>query len=137
MTCEKNRESYWKIAFNVLGFCWLIGTVLKMSGINGGFWTSYLTDLVFPPFIYIFIRGLRSSNRNIPRLILVGNWFGLSPERPAISIFIVGVLWEMKSYFSPSLGAIGGTYDLLDILAYGIGLLICYIIDKSEVEKSR
>jgi hypothetical protein len=107
----------------------VIGAGLSMSRVNGGFLTNYLADLSFPPWFYIHIRGLVTNGKNIPRLAFFGNWFGLSPERSSISIFMVGVITELKTYYWPG-GPLTGTYDLVDIVAYAIGLLICYAIDK-------
>lgn len=100
-----------------------------MARYNGGFLTNYLSDVAFPPWFYIYIRGLRTDGKELPNLVLFKNWFGLTPERAALSIFIVGALSEFKTMIWPT-GPITGTYDPYDILAYAIGILICYLVDK-------
>ena len=120
---------YWTIAYWMLCICWVFGAVLGMSHFHGGFLTNYLTDLTFPPWFYIFIRGKTINREVIPLLLLVGTWFGRSPERALISIFLIGVLTKLKTFYWPH-GPITGTYDLMDILCYGIGLIVCYSFDK-------
>jgi hypothetical protein len=119
----------WKIAFCSLLVCWVLGAGLDMIRFHGGFLTNYLADLTFPPFYYIFIRGKIYKKETIPDLLFVGNWFGISPERASISIFIVGVLMELKTLYWPH-GPFAGTFDPMDILAYAVGLIACYIFDK-------
>ena len=119
----------WKIAFGTLLICWIIGALLSMMRYHGGFLTNYLADLTFPPFYYIFIRGKTKKEEVIPNLLFVGHWFGKSPERASISIFLVGVLMELKTFFWPQT-PLAGTFDPLDILAYATGLIICYSFDK-------
>jgi hypothetical protein len=111
------KVACWKIAFETLLICWIIGAVLSMMLYNGLFFTNYLADLTFPPFFYIFIRGKANKEEVLPNLLFAGNWFGKSPERASISIFIVGVLTELKTLFWPH-EPWAGTFDPLDILAY-------------------
>ena len=119
----------WKIVFYALLLCWVWGASLDMMHFHGGFLTNYLADLTFPPFYYIFIRGKIYKEETIPNLPLVGRWFGKSPERSSISIFIVGVLMELKTLYWPN-EPFAGTFDLKDILAYATGLIACYSFDK-------
>lgn len=107
----------------------MFGAGLGMSHYHGGFLTNYLADITFPPWFYIFIRGKTTNKEVIPHLLLVGSWFGRSPERASISIFVIGVLTEFKTFYW-SYGPITGTYDSLDILSYGSGLIACYLFDK-------
>ena len=100
-----------------------------MARVNGGFLTNYLSDLTFPPWFYIYIRGLWNNENRIPKLVLFGDWFGLSPERASVSIFLVGAIAEIMTKYWPN-RPIVGTYDTLDILFYAVGLLGCYYLDK-------
>jgi hypothetical protein len=120
---------YWKIAYWILFACWLLGAVLYMARYNGGFLTNYLSDVTFPPWFYIYIRGLQTENQVIPNLIFFKKWFGLTCERASISILIAGVVSEFKTLIWPT-GIISGTFDPYDILSYAFGLSICYLIDK-------
>jgi hypothetical protein len=122
----ENRRStnYWNIAHGVLLTLWIVGAALTMAQVRGGFLTNYLSDLAFPPYFYIVIRGLHG--KKIPSRLL---WFSKSPERAAFSIFVVGVVSEVAQKFLPK-GPFGGTYDPIDIVLFGTGLLVCYCIDK-------
>ncbi len=122
-------REYWTIAFWTLFLCWLSVAILAMDHFHGGVLTNYVADLTFPPWFYIYIRGLTREKNTIPRLLFFGTWFGRSPERASISIFIVGVLTELKTYYWPG-GLITGTYDPFDILANAAGLAACYFFDK-------
>ena len=132
MKREKSLAN-WRIAFWSLFVSWVIGATLNMEHVDGGFLTNYLADLTFPPWFYIYIRGL-SSKQGIPRLILVGKWFGQNPERAAISIFSIGTIAELKTMYWPD-GPFAGTFDFMDIIAYATGLLICYLFDKHSATK--
>ena len=128
-------RAYWSIAYWILLIGWILGAGLFMARFRGGFFTNYLADLTFPPWYYIYLRGHSSKTGDIPSLILFGKWFGQSPERAAISIFIVGVVSELKTLYWPN-GFISGTFDSLDILAYAIGLLVCYYFDKLPLARA-
>jgi len=128
MVDEKIRI-YWVIAYWILFSCWLPGVILVMNHFHAGLITNYMADLTFPAWFYIFIRGLTKNKRILPRLLLVGDWFGRSPERASISIFVVGIISELKTFFWPH-GILTGTFDPLDILAYAAGLAACYFFDK-------
>jgi hypothetical protein len=103
-----------------------------MARIKGGFVTNYLSDLTFPPWFYIYLRGLTNNNKK-PQLILFKDWFGALPERALVSILTVGIISELKTLILPC-GIISGTFDFMDILAYAIGLVICYYFDKRKQE---
>ncbi|MBN2426586.1 MAG: hypothetical protein JXR46_10525 [Calditrichaceae bacterium] len=125
------KKNYWKIAFWILFFSWVTGASLFIARVKAGFFTNYLSDLTFPPWFYIYIRGLSTSDYRIPQLILFRDWFGISPERAFISILFVGTITELKTLYWPT-GIISGTFDPIDILSYSVGLLLCYYLDKKE-----
>ena len=126
---KENINIYWAIAYWTLLAGSVIGVVLNMNRVRGGFLTNYLADVAFPPWYYIYIRGLWPKKERLPRLILFGDWFGRSPERASISIFAVGTAMELSTIYWPH-GLFAGTYDPWDIIAYSLGLLICYYFDK-------
>jgi hypothetical protein len=128
MVTDKIRI-YWITTYWTLFLCWLTGAILVMNHFRAGFFTNYLADLTFPAWFYIFIRGLTKNNQILPRLLLVSDWFGKTPERTSISIFVVGTIAELKTIFWPH-GILSGTFDPLDILAYAAGLSVCYFFDK-------
>jgi|WetSurMetagenome_2_1015567.scaffolds.fasta_scaffold00356_25 hypothetical protein len=124
-------NNYWKAFSYILLACWVSGAILFMMRIKGGFITNYLSDITFPAWFYIQIRRPSAKDRKIPKVLIFGDWFGISPERALISILLVGVITEFKTLFWPT-GIISGTFDPFDILSYSIGLLICYYFDKKE-----
>ncbi len=119
----------WKVSYWILFACWVLGAALDMMHVRGGFLTNYLADLTFPPWYYIVIRGLSSGKDRVPRLL---RWFGQSPERTAISIFLVGAATEISQLYWPR-GLFKGTYDTWDIVAYALGLAICYSIERDQI----
>jgi len=121
----------WRIAFWILFLAWIVGALLNMNRFKGGFLTNYLADVAFPPWYYIYLRGLWSTSKKTPQVILFGTWFGQTPERAAISIFLVGAISEVITLYWPN-GIIRGTFDPMDILVYFSGLLICYVLDKNS-----
>ena len=126
MATEHKIVNGWKIAFWILLICWVVGAALSMAKVRGGFLTSYLADLTFPPYFYIALRG-KGFNR--PLVIKPIRRFGQTPLRAALSIFAVGAVAEISSYFWPH-GPFGGTFDPLDIVAYAVGLIACYLFDQ-------
>lgn len=132
MTELRNTDG-WKIAYWALFVCWVAGAGLFMARVHGGFLTNYLADLTFPPYFYIALRGKVMGR---PRVIRVIRGFGKTPLRAALSIFLVGVIAEVNSYYWP-LGPFGGTFDQWDIAAYALGLGICYLVDKRGVPSVR
>lgn len=93
--------------------------------------TNYLSDLTFPAWFYIYLRGLAFRDGRQPQLLLFGDWFGVTPGRAILSILAVGVVSEVATYYWPS-GVITGTFDYLDIAAYAFGLSVCYFFETYE-----
>lgn len=102
-----------------------------MARVKGGFFTNYLSDLTFPAWFYIHIRGLATTDNKLPHLLIFKDWFGATPTRALISILVVGSISEVKTLYWPT-GVISGTFDYLDILAYALGLLFCYYFDTKK-----
>ncbi|HOP05661.1 MAG TPA: hypothetical protein PLF13_00075 [candidate division Zixibacteria bacterium] len=128
MVAENRTTPGWKIVFWVLFVCWVVGAALNMTRVHGGFFTDYLADLTFPPFFYIVLREKVTGR---PMVIRAVQRFGKTPLLAAVSIFLVGAIAEVSSYFWP-IGPFGGTFDPWDIAAYALGLGICYVVDKRE-----
>lgn len=122
------RKTSWTIAYWILLISWVTGAALFMARVKGGFFTNYLSDLTFPAWFYIHIRGLAASDNKLPHLLIFKDWFGATPTRALISILLVGSISEVKTLYWPT-GVISGTFDYLDILAYALGLLLCYYFD--------
>ncbi|MFN8256786.1 MAG: hypothetical protein U0W24_13910 [Bacteroidales bacterium] len=123
------KTKIWTIAFWILFVGWVTGALLFMFRIKGGFLTNYLSDLTFPPWFYIYIRGLSTSGDSTTKVSKVRKWFGSRPEIAMVSILLVGVISEFKTLYWPD-GIISGTFDYLDIGAYTFSLIICYFFDK-------
>jgi hypothetical protein len=130
----RGGEKYWKIAYWILLISWVTGAVLFMARIKGGFLTNYLSDLTFPAWFHIHIRGLSTKDGQLPNILIFKDWFGVTPNRSIISILIVGIISELKTYYWPT-GIITGTFDYLDIAAYALGLLVCYYFDLRQVHQ--
>lgn len=128
------RKKSWTIAYWILLISWMTGAALFMARVKGGFLTNYLSDLTFPAWFYIYIRGISTTDNRLPRLLVFKDWFGFSPKRAFISILIVGIISEVKTFYWPT-GVITGTFDYLDIVAYALGLLVCYYFDLSQVRQ--
>lgn len=124
----------WRFAEWALFVVWVAGALMTMYpqlrralGLDPGFFTSYGADLTQPPFMYIVMRR--------GKVIRWARWFGRSPERAAFSIFAVGVATELSQIYWPD-GFFRGTFDPLDIVAYAIGLIICCVIDRYQLQTS-
>lgn len=128
-------NKYWTIVFWVLLVCWVTGALLFMARVKGGFLTNYLSDLTFPAWFYIYIRGLTAKEHRRPKLIFFHDWFGAKPLRALVSILAVGILSEVKTYYWPE-GIISGTFDGLDVLAYAVGLLFCFCFDARNARRN-
>lgn len=127
-------NKYWTISFWILLAGWATGAALVMARVRGGFFTNYLSDLTFPAWCYIYFRGLWRKDGRLPRLALAGDWFGITPERASISIMLFGIVTEVMTFLWPS-GIITATFDPFDILAYAVGIFVCYYFDKREQAK--
>jgi hypothetical protein len=123
----------WIVAYWTLFAGWILGVGLTMAHVRVEFLTSYLADLLFPPWFYIVLRRLTPQKR---RLSIMIRWFGQSPERAVVSIFLVGVTSELSSRYWPR-GAFPGTYDPLDIVAYAAGLGVCYSCEQWQRIRSK
>jgi hypothetical protein len=120
-----SRHRGWTVAEYGLLVIWVVAAAMTMypalgkaTGLRGTFFTSYAADVANPPWIYITLRRGRNP---------LARFFARSPASAALSIFAVGVLSEFCQKYRP--GFIHGTFDPLDIVAYGSGLLICYLIE--------
>jgi hypothetical protein len=127
------QRTGWVVAYWALLAGWVLAAVLNMARARGGFLTNYMADLANPPWLYIGFRGLQSSEGR-SRFLL--QWFGRTPERTAISIFLVGAAAEVSQRYWPK-GIFAGTYDPWDILAYAVGLGVCYGCERWQTHISQ
>lgn len=118
----------WQIVHRGLWAAFLLTAALNMLHVHGGFLTNHLADLVVPAFLYVSIRGRAERE---PRPLLVRRWFGGTPERVATELFLASAATEVSQRYWPH-GLFPGRFDPMDIVAYGIGLALCYLGDKAS-----
>ena len=129
---SQRERTGWRIAYWSLSAIFLATAALTMAHVRGGFFTSYAADLFLPPWLYIVTRRLSMPGQSSNPLL---RWLGSSPELAALSIFIGSALSEVSQIFWPK-GFFSGIFDPLDLVAYGVGLLTCYIVDKRQQRPS-
>lgn len=106
----------WKIMFWGSGILSLGTALMEFEG----FWSSYLFDIVFPAYLYIYLRGL-FHGRYIHRYLSQ-----LSPTILFGMLILITFTMEICQYF----GYYKGYYDPLDFLAYISLLGPCYLADR-------
>ncbi len=107
---------FWKIVFLISLFL-TAGTVLVEIE---GFWSSYLFDIVFPAYLYIYLRGIFQEKH-------VHQWLRkLSPSMIFAMLIGITFIMEIGQYF----GIYKGHYDPIDFLAYVSILGPCYLVDQ-------
>jgi hypothetical protein len=119
----------WRVAYWLLLLIFIGTAILNMLRVKAGFFTSHAADLFLPPWMYVVLRhfpGRRFATNPITQ------WLGRSPELAAGSLFIASVFTELSQLYWPR-GIFAGTFDPIDIVAYGSGLLVCYLVDKRQI----
>jgi len=122
----------WKIVSWLLLSVWLGCGLLDMWHVRGGLLTSYGADITLPAWLYIIARSID----NPARKTILHRFLGRSPELAAAALFTASTLTEISQWFWPK-GPFSGTFDPLDILAYAMGITICYIFDKVSIRRNR
>ena len=105
----------------------LLTAALNMLHVRAGFLTNYLADLTVPALLYVISRGLVPGRRSRSNGLM--RWIGRTPGRAAAVFFLASAATEVTQIFWPR-GFFAGRFDPWDIVAYGVGLLICYAFDK-------
>ena len=121
----------WTVAHWFLTVTFVATAVISTQRISAGFLSNYAADLTCPAWLYIGIRGLTGS-----RPSRLGRYFGATPERAAFFLFGGSTLTELSQIWWPR-GFFSGTYDPYDIVAYGAGVGICYVLDKITGSRGR
>ncbi|MBN2001007.1 hypothetical protein JW935_25910 [candidate division KSB1 bacterium] len=118
----------WKVIYWALMAAFLLAATLNMLRVRAGVLTSYLADLTVPALLYVISRGLArgkpSSRHHLMR------WIGRTPRRAAAVFFLASAATEVSQILWPR-GLFAGRFDPWDIVAYGVGLLICYSLDNA------
>lgn len=115
----------WLVVYWVLFVAFLVTAALNMLHVRGGFLTNHTADVVVPAWLYVAFRGLHSRHG---RRTLMQRTFGRTPEVAALSLFVASALTEVSQYYWPH-GVFRGRFDVLDLLAYAVGLAACYVAD--------
>lgn len=116
----------WRIAYYILFIAFLVTAALNMLHIRAGFLTNRAADVAVPAWLYLIARGLHDPHG---RVRLIQRLIGRTPELAALSLFVASTLTEVSQYFWPH-GIFRGTFDPLDILAYALGLAVCYAAER-------
>jgi hypothetical protein len=116
----------WRIAYWALSAAFIATAALNMGHVHAGFFTNYAADIVVPAFLYVMTRGLAERTE---RRTVVQRWFGGTPERAAVVLFLASAATELGQYFWPK-GIFRGHFDPLDLAAFAAGIAACYVADK-------
>ncbi|MBK6779168.1 MAG: hypothetical protein IPI38_01440 [Gemmatimonadetes bacterium] len=103
----------------------LLTAGLNMGGIHAGFATNYLADLVVPAYLYLVIRSPLPPNCQT----WLARRVGATPERAAVLLFLGSLATEVSQKYWPA-GLFRGRFDPLDIVAFAVGLMLVYALDK-------
>ena len=118
-----SRRKAWVVAYWLLTAAFIATAALNLLSVRGGFFTSYAADLTVPAWLYISFRGLTGQRHWLTSSI------GRIPGVAAVILFVASTATELSQLWWPQ-GFFAGHYDPLDIVAYGVGLAICYTADR-------
>lgn len=118
----------WGLAYRALWAAFLVAAALNLLRVRGGFLTNYLADIALPALMYVAARGLGSPrSRRLPVMALIGR----TPERTALTLLVASSATELSQALWPA-GPFAGRFDPLDIVAYGVGVLVPYVADRLQ-----
>jgi hypothetical protein len=104
---------------------WLAAAAANVAEIRCGFLTNHAADLALPAWLYIVLRMQTADGRRSQLL----PWAGRSAGVTAGMIFAGATATEAWQYFWPE-GIFAGTFDPLDIVAFGVGVSACYLAEQ-------
>ena len=116
----------WRFVYWALWVAFVATAALNMLRVRVGFFTNYAADLVAPALLYVMLRGLAEVEC---RPTLLRRWFGGTPERAGVVLFLESAATDLCQRHWPK-GVFSGRYDPLDIAAFGAGIAVCYAFDK-------
>jgi len=93
------------------------------NGIYKHFVRSYLIDLLLPMNIYLLLQISLRKKISIVKSRVIG----------ALFTFLIGLIVEILQLFKFEF--LGSTYDPLDIVMYGIGVMIGLLVDYTIIDK--
>jgi hypothetical protein len=120
----KNRKSI----FLIVGLSLLVASMHFVigpdySGIFKNFVRGYLIDLILPMNLYLLLQISLRKKVSIVKSRVIG----------AICTFSFGVIVEILQLLK--IKFLGSTYDPLDIVMYGIGVIIGLLVDYIIIDK--
>ena len=113
-TCAGNQDH-----LSVMWACGFLSVGTALMEFEG-FWSSYLFDIVFPTYLYIYLRGVFRGKHVHQQLS------HLSPSMIFGALIAMTFTMEICQYF----GYYKGHYDPIDFLAYISILGPFYLADK-------
>jgi hypothetical protein len=93
------------------------------NGIYKHFVRGYLIDLLLPMNIYLLLQISLRKKISIVKSRVIG----------ALFTFLIGLIVEILQLFK--IEFLGSTYDPLDIVMYGIGVMIGLLVDYTIIDK--
>jgi hypothetical protein len=120
----KNKKSIYFIvglSLSVALMHFIIGP--DYNGICKHFVSGYLIDLILPMNLYLLLQISLRKKISIPKSRLIG----------AMSTFLFGLIVEILQLLK--IKFLGSTYDPLDIVMYGIGIMIGLLVDYTIINK--
>ena len=121
---RRNRYVFWLFADWILLCIWAVDAALVMSHTHLGSFTDHAADLALPAWLYVSFRRHRNSASTRWRRL----FSNLHPAALAFVIFAASSATEICQRFWPR-GLFAGTYDQIDVVAYGVGILVCFAAD--------
>lgn len=121
----QTKPRYWSIVYLLLFAAFMATALLNIMRVRAGFITNYVADISVPALLYIVVRGLQQPAYRTPLTKYLG-------RRPAITALVIlggSIATEISQRYWPK-GLFAGRYDPYDIVAYGVGVGICYVFDK-------
>lgn len=118
----------WVIINRTLWAVFILTAALNMLHLRVGFLTNHAADLVVPALLYVMLRGLAERT---PQRTFLRRWFGATPERAAITLLLASAATEWSQRSWPH-GVFSGRFDPMDIVAFAVGLSLCYACEKSK-----
>ena len=122
----------WRFAYWVLMGAFLLTAALNLLHARTGFWTSYLADLTVPALLYILARNLVPGKQLYPHRLT--SIVGRTPETAIVLLFLASTATEISQILWPR-GFFAGRFDPWDIVAYGVGLAVCYGFDRLQLSR--
>jgi hypothetical protein len=120
----KNKKSIYfivGISLSVALIHFIIGP--DYNGICKHFARGYLIDLILPMNLYLLLQISLRKKISIAKSRVIG----------ALFTFLTGLIVEILQLFK--IEFLGSTYDPLDIVMYGIGVMLGLLVDYTIIDK--